>query len=291
MYFGGKKMKKIIGLIVVFVAAGLTQTADAGYVDTVNNLGPIAYWRLGELSGTTAYDSSSNNIHGTYKHGVTLGRQGALWPYDHDASVYVASNYVEIPHDNKFLLDRGTVQFWFKDLNSMRKTGLLSKDSGNYDTGGHLTFLTENNKVRTRLQSTTSSYYVESDRIYLDRWYYVAFTFGQQGMKLYLNGSLVDTHGYTGGLGTSSGGSGNHEPMVLGANTWTSGNLTVHQVTDHFSGQLDEVAIFDKPLCPDQISTLYELGTTGVPEPATLFLLGMSSLILVPRRNSRSRQS
>src|SRR2546429_2006240 len=39
---------------------------------------PSAYYRLGEASGTTAFDSSGHNQHGTYLGGPTLGQPGAL---------------------------------------------------------------------------------------------------------------------------------------------------------------------------------------------------------------------
>lgn len=39
---------------------------------------PVAYWRLGEASGTTAADASGNNHPGTLVGGVTLGLPGAL---------------------------------------------------------------------------------------------------------------------------------------------------------------------------------------------------------------------
>lgn len=51
--------------------------------------GPVAYWRLGESSGTNAADSSGNGLNGTYTGGVTLGQPGALVD---DANTAVAFN-------------------------------------------------------------------------------------------------------------------------------------------------------------------------------------------------------
>src|SRR5215831_14920886 len=45
---------------------------------------PVAYYRLGETSGTTAVDSSGNGSNGTYVGGVALGQPGALLPGDTD---------------------------------------------------------------------------------------------------------------------------------------------------------------------------------------------------------------
>src|SRR5258708_2253471 len=58
----------------------LPTTPDTNYQTAVINDAPIAYWRLGESSGTTAANIGSGaNLTGTYSAtGVTLGQPGAL---------------------------------------------------------------------------------------------------------------------------------------------------------------------------------------------------------------------
>ena len=45
-------------------------------------------------------------------------------------------------------------------------------------------------------------------------WYRIAFSWGENGMKLHLNGHLVASDSYDGGLGKSSGGLGNREEIL-----------------------------------------------------------------------------
>ena len=47
------------------------------YADVVNSLNPVAYWRLGESSGTVAVDETGN-YNGTYVGSPTLGVDGLL---------------------------------------------------------------------------------------------------------------------------------------------------------------------------------------------------------------------
>lgn len=49
----------------------------ASYDATVIADAPSGYWRLGEGSGPTAFDSSGNGFHGTYQ-GPSLGQVGAI---------------------------------------------------------------------------------------------------------------------------------------------------------------------------------------------------------------------
>ncbi|MEA2506682.1 MAG: hypothetical protein QOH48_1300 [Actinomycetota bacterium] len=51
--------------------------ASTSYKTTVDNSGPIAYWRLGETSGTTAYPTMGSYV-GTYKGSPKLGLTGLI---------------------------------------------------------------------------------------------------------------------------------------------------------------------------------------------------------------------
>ena len=134
--------------------------------------------------------------------------------------------------------------------------GLFSKDSSGLDTGGHLSIYLSGQTVKTRLQRIDNSFYVSSPTITADRWYHAAFTFGAGGMKLYLDGVLVDTHPLTGGTGTTSGGAGNHEPIGLGVLATSSGNLTLSGWTSPFRGQMEDVQLFGRALDAAEISRL-----------------------------------
>ncbi|MDJ0830713.1 MAG: DUF4347 domain-containing protein, partial [Desulfobacterales bacterium] len=222
---------------------------------------PLSYWRLGEAAGSAADLGSSANS-GTYNV-AGLGQSGAI-NGDSDTAVQfdaLTTDYVAIAHSDDYLLNNGTVQLWFNV--DIAATGdlqhLLSKDSQGNDTGGHLSiYLDAAGRLEVRLQSTSDSYFVNtSSAVTEGQWHHVAFTFGAGGMVLYLDGQSVDTNVYTGGMGTSSGGTGNHEPIAIGGGTQLSDDLLITPVDQFFTGLIDEVAIVGSQLDGEAIRELF----------------------------------
>jgi len=228
--------------------------SGAGYAEMVAGLNPISYWRLGETIGLTACDEMGVSD-GLYISGLTLGVVG---PIDGNTAAefdgFLA--HAAIGHDDAYLLDAGAVSMWFKAHDARSRQELFSKDSTNYDTGGHLTIMLKNTHAEVRIQSTTTSYWLESANFDVMEWNHLLLTFGPAGVQLYINGELEDTDPYTGGLGATSGGIGNHEPIVLGANAWQSNNLVAIPLKDYFKGQLDEVFILDYQPNESQIANM-----------------------------------
>ena len=101
-----------------------------------------------------------------------------------------------------------------------------------------------------------------------NRWYQLTFTFGPAGMKLYLDGVLVGSNSYTGGL------TGNRQPIVIGGsngtNTNDSGDLSRLKITDPFDGYIDEVAFYGTALSAEQIAQTRQRSAMGVIRPEDL---------------------
>lgn len=206
-----------------------------------------------------AADETDTENDGSYV-GATPGASGR----DGTAASFDGSDdYVEIAHDSSYLLDTGSLSLHFKADDVSGQQVIFSKDSSGYDNGGHLTVYLDGSTLTAQLQSTTTSYTVEKYAIAAGTWYHVVFEWGAQGMKLYVNGSPADTDPYTGGLGDTSGGSGNTEPIALGAGTWNSGDGVVTPVDDFFDGTIDDVRLYDGLLDQGQITNLASVADPG----------------------------
>ncbi len=243
----------ILGLL-AYLSSNPSAATAAGPTDMV------AHWKLDESTGTLATDSTGNGIDGTYNNLPLLGvpsKDVALGTaVDFDGS----NDYVEVPHDDRFLADDGTVLLWFNINDLSIRQGIFSKDSQDFDTGGHLTIFYFNNVVNVRFQSTSSSYSLVSPSISVGIWYHVAFTWGTNGIKLFVDGVEVDANpAYTGGMGSTSGGTGNFEPLVIGAASWFSADLVSAPVTEYFNGTIDDVRFYNRALLPSEIQDLFNL--------------------------------
>ncbi|MFW6336102.1 MAG: LamG-like jellyroll fold domain-containing protein [Phycisphaeraceae bacterium] len=200
------------------------------------------------------------NLDGVYRHGAIGGAEG------HDPSNFAAAfdgvdDFIEVSHDDAFLLDRGTISFWFYAEDLSGNQGLVSKDSNGLDDGGHVTIWIDGGQLRYRLQEASggsNSHVVSSSNGAVSRrtWHHVAATFGPAGMRLYLDGARVGERDYTGGLGPSSGGRGNHEPWIFGADARHSRDNSSEGWRDPFHGRLDEVRLYANALSDGQVTAL-----------------------------------
>jgi hypothetical protein len=103
-----------------------------------------------------------------------------------------------------------------------------------------------------------------------DVWYHVVGIAENGGLaKLFVNGQQEGGTAPIGGLWT-------------GGDQWRIASPSGHGM-NWFAGAIDEVAIYDHALAPDQIRAHY---FAGLPEPGTLALLGLGLAALRRRRKA-----
>lgn len=186
------------------------------------------------------------------------------------AGVFRGAESLIADHNNTMLLNEGTLAFSFQADHFSSTQYLFSKDANGYVSGGHLSVEVETSgRLSVRLQSVATSHHVQSRVLNVNQAYNIAITFGSNGLELWVDGQRVDTNSYTGGLGSSSGGTGNYEPIVLGASQTRSGSLVADNLDDHFSGTLQNVRLLDQQLdgpaiahlpteLPNGVTTVFE---------------------------------
>ena len=117
---------------------------------------------------------------------------------------------------------------------------MFSKDaSGNRD-GGDLTAFIADGRIKLRFQSSDSEVWMRtsSGSIEAGEEYHLAFSFGEGGARLYLNGVLQDWESdFTQGLDT------NTQNLAIGANTWSRNENRPDWARNHFDFSFAKVEL------------------------------------------------
>jgi hypothetical protein len=262
----------------------LVAKAEASvYSDTVLADNPVAYWRLGESSGTTAVSQTNapaNN--GTYSLGFTLGQPGAL-PYDPDTAVKFDGGTTvneccgeNAGHMSASLATLGSTysyEGWF-NYNISPSFRLLVGTVAGRGTGSAFdaveiwgssdastkgkVFVHNGSSTITGTQVTTSNV-----------WYYMAFTRTGSSVNVYLRGLNGQSENISGTLSP----------------TFTTTAFQVGQRNDNFwgfPGRIDEVAVYDYALTQSQADLHF--AAASIPEPASLMLIGLGGMAALVRR-------
>jgi len=218
------------------------------YYSTIMRDQPIAYYRLGEVSGTTAKDSSTGP-NGTINGGVTLGQPGAIRGEPNTAMAFDGSTgYV----DTGVLISNYTaisVECWVKATSTTFANYARIVASDYVGNGTAVEFLTNPHGVGTFFQignGTSQNGIGDSTTLTTSAYIHFVGTWDGASLYLYRNGIRNGPAAYSGTLGTTS------VSIALGRNNGYSG--------DYWPGIIDEATIYNIALTPDQITAKYQAG-------------------------------
>ncbi len=269
----------------VFASQGLLQNFRATLAAPVANddtgesyeakVGAVSdgYFQLDDATDLADENSAGND--GTATGGVSTSGSGATAGGGSLAFDNSDTGYVSIPHSSDYELTDGAISLWFNTTTIVTQDTLFSKDASGTTEGGHLSiyFVGDgaNAEVQVRLQNNTAggtnSHFVTStlpSGYFNDgNWHNVVFTFGADGMALYIDGQLEDTDTYDGGMTGDTGTVGdggdvaNQEPIYIGASRRSSTTGLTPPSGNYFEGAIDELAIVNQQLTQAQVADLY----------------------------------
>jgi len=248
------------GLLSATANLTLVSPAAGSYEALVVGMKPVAYWRLGETTGTTAYDYAGG-YDGTYVN-VAQGQSGAVAGntaagFD-GASAYITTGQPLLNNRAQF-----TVMGWLKRgaIHSLRggyfgQNNLLEFGDASSGTG-----------IEAWIDASGGNI-IASWPWPDDQWGFIVLTGDGTAGKLYIDGkpagslsSTVASYGTNGYSFNIGGGGIFNDPAV---------NL------DYFNGYIDEVAVFNRALGIQEICTLYlkATGYVGAFEPSLNLITG-----------------
>lgn len=242
------------------VATSPTPTTYAG---TVLGDNPSVYWRLGEPSGLTAFDSSGNNRPGTISAtGVTYSQAGSSVG-DSNTSMALDGatgqiSSVSVP--NNF----AAMEVWFKTTTVLSSGGQQEAILATEDTGsvpGVDMFATGRVGGSTlyfflRWNNTSGFAAIESTAFINDgKWHHAVWTWDGTNHNVYLDGQSI-------------GSTAAPQPITAGK-LWCG---AYRGTSNFYQGLVDEVACYIGPLSAAQVLAHYTAGITAPVAPSAPFI-------------------
>ncbi len=238
---------------------------------------------LDETTGATAYDATGGGSHGTLTgSGFTFDARSVPGVFDRALQFNGSSNYVSIANGGKLpgASDDFTVAFWAKTDNWTGANGILASYNLNdlqfsigLNGSNGLIVGADSSAGTLNQQRITESLLNGLD---IDEFAHFAFVFDAGGAidDIYLNG-------------LPAGSSYNNHWFFNDADLFTLGRRARSGSSEvFFDGELDDIAIFDRALTAPQVNAVMNFGVSAftIPEPSSLVLLVMASLVVLLRR-------
>lgn len=187
-----RRRLELLTLLTCLFAVTFVPSAFASYASVVAGDSPELHLRLGESSGTTAEDATSNNRDGAVS-GASVGQPGAL-SGNGSFSFDGTDDYVDVSYSSQPTTNY-SFELWFKTGRPTQ--GFASaRSTATGGTRGRSLYL-ENGQVCYAIDINLSDYprFCSSEAGYADRrWHQVVITVESGvGMKMYIDGELDET--------------------------------------------------------------------------------------------------
>ncbi|MFD8736556.1 LamG-like jellyroll fold domain-containing protein [Streptomyces sp. NPDC059618] len=223
------------------ISAPTYSTASSSYADVIQRSGPTGYWRLGDRGGAEAASPLSNDLTGSYVDGVRLGSAGIFADGDDTAAAFTGQGAVDVPVESLGTATAMSVELWFKTTDPGVLVTNQNAEFGNTPTGWRPMLLIDaDGKLRGRFTPTASSLLSKS-AVTDDKWHHVLLTGNEGAQALFLDGEYQSQS--SDGVETLR-----HPHVLVGAGYSSTGWDDQPAGYRNFTGQIDEVAFYDKPL-------------------------------------------
>lgn len=223
-----------------------------GYTPIVSGDFPLAYYRLGESSGTTATDFTGNNYTATYSAtGVTYSQTGAV-PNDTNTAVLLngTTGKVTLPASLNPTNGSFTFECWIKVASY---PGSNKSFLANYNTvtsvskGAGLQINSTGQLLWTIANSGGTFVSITSSSISVGSFHHVVGTYDGSVSRFYLDGAIVSNTTTTINPGT--------DQVQIGSSPFN----------DYCACTIDEVAIYNRALSQAEVLEHYTNGSNPTP--------------------------
>jgi hypothetical protein len=252
------------------VARVVIPAAPAGnYVDLIKADAPVAYWRLGETQGDIAEDEIGAND-GTYLNGVTLGAPGAVATDTNTAVTFTAasSQKLDVPWTDVINPPVFSAEIWARVTGgSGHRSPLTSRADS--PQRGFIFYAEPGNTWQfwSGKGDQTGWDNLPGPAVQPNQWAHLVGTYDGTTKRFYVNGTEVGSRAVLFAPNDAA-------PLRIGAGA-SEGDGTFF-----FEGNVDEAAVYNKVLTPEQVILHYLAGKKQNTGPALSLARDSSGITL-----------
>jgi len=250
-----------------------TTTTTTSSTTSTTLSGLVAHYAFNDGSGTTAGDSSGNNLNGTVIGGTwTTGRSDGALEFDG------TDDYVRIPAAGQTAptqiadLSEGSIAIWFKFDGTAGTSGIFypvfyqGPDQSVSDTHegliievGHKGIWNSSQELFYTVTLSGSSEPIlcfdSHDDLTDNQWYHFVVTVSSSGNTGYLNGQEMTNRDYNfdDASGTQFLSTVTDSFLAIGC-----GRSAIDKLFYYFKGTVDDVQIYDRALSASEVQQLYQ---------------------------------
>ena len=235
-----------------------TYTSQGGggpnYSSSVLADSPLAYWRLGESSGSTAADASGNGRTGSFLNTPTLGAGGALTSDSNTAVGFNGTDeYVTVPYAAALNPAQVTVEAWAYPTGGQGtfRSVVTSRDYAPGNARGYILYASSANTWQFWLGNGDWAV-VFGPPIVLNQWTHLIGTYDGTTARLYVNGALAASAGASGFLQNTV------RPLRI-----ASGATDKTAPQYYLPGRVDEVAVYGSALSATRVQAHFAAASSG----------------------------
>jgi RHS repeat-associated protein len=224
------------------VSAPAYSSASSSYADVIQRSGPTGYWRLGERGGAEAASPLGEDFAGSYLDGARLGSPGIFADSDDTAANFTGDSAIEVPVESLGTKTAMSLELWFKTSTRGVLVANQDTDFGDTPTAGWrpMMLVDSAGKLRGRFSAAATSL-ISQQAVNDDKWHHVLLT-GNEGIQaLFVDGEYQSSTAT--GVGTSR-----YPHVFVGGGYSSTGWDGQDAGYRNFTGQIDEVAFYDKAL-------------------------------------------
>jgi hypothetical protein len=222
-------------------SATLNLTVTNTLPDYLPSNGLVGWWPFNGNSNDESGNGNNGTVNGATLASDRFGNSGKAYGFDG------INDWININNSNSLNPpSQITISAWVKTMeyNSSNASMILNKG---WDQGpGHYDLLLFSSNKKSRFVIGSNLFVESNTNINLNQWVFITATIDDFTMKIYVNGLLENTI-----LQTNNNSFGtNSDPLYIGKHDYNNAPY-------FFNGSIDDIAIYNRALTPQEIAAMY----------------------------------